>query len=119
MPAAGTAVSAEPAGDVPFAGNAIPDVETANLLTHLDNFADILVADLHRYRNRLARPVVPFPDVDVGTADRRLSNADHDVVVPHLGGLDVGEREAGRTREFGQRLHHVRPLFGSGHVHGP
>ena len=71
-----------------------PMLEAAHLLPHLDDLADVFVADLHRHGNRLLRPVVPLPDVDVGAADRGLADPDHHVVVPDLGLLDVGQARA-------------------------
>ena len=105
MPAPGAAIAAEAAGDVALARHAVAEAETAHLLPHLDHFAHIFVADLHRHGNRLLRPVVPFPDVDVGAADRGLADPDHDVVVPDLGLLHAGEREPRGALELRQCLH--------------
>ena len=96
MAPAGTAITAEAAGDVPFSRDAVPDLEAAYFLTHLDDFTDVFVADLHRHLNRLRRPVVPFPNVDVGAADRGLANANEDVVMADFGFLDASERQTGR-----------------------
>src|SRR5207344_265680 len=76
MPAPGAAVAAEAAGDVPLARDAVADAEAAHFLSHLDDLADVFVADLHRHGNGLLRPVVPFPDVNVGAADRGLADPD-------------------------------------------
>src|SRR5207244_8760585 len=64
------AVATEAAGDVPFSGNAVADLEPAHLLTHLDDLADIFVADMHRHRDRLRRPVVPILTIAGGPANR-------------------------------------------------
>ena len=103
----GAAVAAEAAGDVPLAGDAVADGEAAHLLPHLDDLADVLVADVHRHGDRLLRPVVPFPDVDVGAADRRLPDPDHHVVVADFGLLDAGQRQSRGALEFRQCLHRV------------
>ena len=89
-----------------FAGDAIADLEAAHLLAHLDDLADVFVTDVHRHRNRLLRPVVPLPDVDVGAADGGLADADHHVVVADLGLRHVGQRQAGRAFEFGKCFHY-------------
>ena len=107
VPAAGAAVAAEAAGDVALAGDAVADREAAHLDAHVDDLAHVLVAHLHRHGDRLLRPVVPLPDVHVGAADRRLADADEDVVVPHLGLLHAREREAGGAFELRERLHGV------------
>ena len=100
MAAPGAAVAAEAAGDVAFARHAIADREAAHFLAHVDDFAHILVADVHRHRNRLARPFVPVPDVHVGAADRRLADPYHHVVVADLGLLHLGQLEARRGLEL-------------------
>ncbi len=43
------------------------------------------VADHHRHRNGLLRPLVPVPDMNIGAADRRLLHLDQHVVRPDLG----------------------------------
>ena len=110
MPAARAAVAAEAAGDMPFAGDAVADREAADLLPQLDDFAHVFVADVHRHRDRLLRPVVPLPDMDVGAADRGLHDPDHHVVVADFGLLHVGQREARRALEFGKCFHSDSPL---------
>src|SRR5207244_3153670 len=86
--AAGAAIAAVPARDMPLAGYAVADTEAAHLRTHPDHLADILVPDVHSDRNRLTRPLVPLPDMNVGAADRRLADLDQQVVVTHLRFLD-------------------------------
>src|SRR5207245_9767438 len=88
----GTAIAAEAAGDLPFSRDAVADVEAAHFLTHLDDLTDVFVTDLHRHRNRLRRPIIPFPNVDIGAADRGLANADQDTVMAHFGFLAPRER---------------------------
>src|SRR5437870_3428948 len=46
------AVAAVTAGDMAFSGNAVADLEPAHLLPHLDDLADVFVADMHRHRYR-------------------------------------------------------------------
>src|SRR5690606_17512556 len=79
MSAPGAAIAAEAAGDVALARDSVADGEAAHLDAHVDDLADIFVADLHRHRNRLLRPIVPFPDVAIGAANRRLPDPDEDV----------------------------------------
>ena len=65
-----------------FSRDPIADLEPAHFLAHFDNRADIFVADVHRHWNRLCGPLVPLPDVDVGTADGCLANLDQHIVRP-------------------------------------
>src|SRR6202040_1265620 len=85
VPPPGAAIGAEPAGDVPFAGDAVADLESADFLAHLDDAPDVFVADVHRYRNGFLRPLVPFPDVHVGAAYCGLAYTNQDVVVAYFG----------------------------------
>ena len=85
VPAAGAAVAAVAAGDVALAGDAVADREAAHFAAERDDLAAVLVADLHRHRDRALRPGVPLVDVDVGAADGRLAHADQHVVRAGLG----------------------------------
>src|SRR6185369_4853910 len=103
--APGAAVAAEAAGDVAFARYAVADREAAHFLAHVDDLADVLMTDVHRHRNRLARPLVPVPDMHVGAADRCLADAYHHVVVADLGFFHLSQLEARRGFELGECLH--------------
>ena len=85
MPPAGHAVAAPAADDVALAAHEVAHREVADVRPEPDGLADELVADHHRHRDRLRRPLVPLVDVEVGAADPRLVNADQDVVDPDLG----------------------------------
>src|SRR4029079_12249310 len=99
------AVATEAASDVAFARYAVTDREAAHFLAHVDDLAHVLVADVHRHRNRLASPLVPVPDVHVGAADRRLADPYHHVVVADLGFFHLSQLEARRGLELGECLH--------------
>src|SRR5690606_25430853 len=89
VPAPGAAVAAVAAGDVAFAGDAVADLEALDFLADFHDLAYVFVADVHGHGNRARGPVVPFPDVDVGTADGGLPDADQQVVVPDDGLGDI------------------------------
>src|SRR5690348_1755823 len=107
MTAPGAAVTTEATRDVTFTGHTIADGEAAHLLTHLDDLTDIFVADVHRHWNRLLRPFIPLPDMDVGAADRGLADADEDIVMADFGPLHARQSEAGRAFELGEGFHCV------------
>src|SRR6185295_11242578 len=109
-PSPGAAVAAEAARDVTLARDAVADREAAHFLADLDDLADVLVADVHRHRNRLLRPLVPLPDVDIRATDRRLLDADHDVVVADFRLVHLRQRESGSAFEFCECLHHGSTL---------
>src|SRR5690606_25142628 len=73
--------------------------------------ADIFVADLHRHGDGLLRPIVPFPDVAIGAADRRLPDPDEDVVVADLRLRHLGQGQARRPLQFRQSAHGHTAFF--------
>jgi hypothetical protein len=91
MPAAGPAITTMAAGDMAFARHSVAEFEATHLLSHLDDFAYILVSHMHRYRNGLLRPLIPFPDMDISSTDRRLSYADHHIVMADRGLLHLSQ----------------------------
>ena len=111
MPPPGAAIAAEAAGDVAFARDAVADGEAAHLGAHVDHLADIFMTHLHRHGDGLLRPFVPFPDMAVGAADRRLLDLDQHVVVADLGLRHVGQGEAGRPFQFRQSSHVQTAFF--------
>ena len=62
-----------------------PTCKRAHIGAELDDLAGIFVADRHRRRDRLLRPLVPVEDMDVGAADAGLVDLDQHVVRPDLG----------------------------------
>lgn len=92
-----------------FAGNAIANFEAAHFLSHLEDFTDVFVTDMHWHGNRFLRPFIPFPDMDVGPADGGLANSDEYVVVSDFRTLHARERKTGSTFEFGEGFHCVDP----------
>src|SRR6202035_4870314 len=105
MPTPCTTVAAEAAGDMAFARHAVADREATHFLPHLDNFAHIFVTHMHGHGNGLLRPLVPFPDMDVGAADGRARDADHHVVMADFRLLDASQRQARCMFQFCQCFH--------------
>jgi len=103
--AAGAAVAAVAAGDVAFAGDALADLEALHFRAHAGDDADVLVADVHRHRDGLLRPLIPVPDMDVGAADRGLGDLDQQVVRADLGHRHVGHLQTRRRLQFGKCFH--------------
>ena len=81
MAASGTTITAIATSNMALTGDAITNGKAAHFLAHLNNFAHILMADMHGYWNCFLCPLIPFPNVDVGTADRGFFNLDHHIVV--------------------------------------
>src|SRR5262249_59904296 len=74
------AVPAMAADDVPLAGNDVAFVEVVHVRADLDDAADELMADDQGHGDGLARPRVPFPDVQIGPADAGAQDLDEDIV---------------------------------------
>jgi hypothetical protein len=89
--AAGQAIAAAAAHDVAFAADNLPRLEVVDVRTDGCDFADELVTDHKRHGDRLARPLVPFIDVEIGAANSSHQYADQYVVDAGLGGWDVFE----------------------------
>ena len=95
MPAAGQAISAAAADDVPFAADDVAEVEILDVGADRDDPADELMPDDQRHGNRLLRPGVPVVNVDVGAADARAIDLDQHVVDADLGHGHVFEPQTG------------------------
>ena len=107
MPAAGPAVATDATGDVSFSRDPVTDFEAFDLAAALDDLAAEFMADVHRHRDRVLRPLVPLEDVDVGTADRGPPNLDQHVVVADLRHSDVFHPYAALGLSFNQCFHQV------------
>ena len=105
VPAPRAAIAAMPADDVAFARDALADAKPAHLLAHRLDHADVFVADVHRHRDRLLRPLVPVVDVHVGAADRGLADADEHVVRADRGLGRLGHPDAGLALHLRKRPH--------------
>ena len=86
-------------------GHTIADLEAAYLDTDIDDFATEFVADGHWHRDRGTSPVIPFVDVDIGTANRRPIDLDQDIVVADRRCGDVFHPDAAFRFCFYQRFH--------------
>ncbi|MCY1356045.1 hypothetical protein D9M69_424840 [compost metagenome] len=108
MPAAGAAVAAFAADDMALARHPLADMVLGDGRADLGDLAHELMADDHRHRDGLLRPLVPVPDVHVGAADRRFLHLDQHVVRADLRHRHPLHPEAFFRLRFHQRLHHVR-----------
>src|SRR5579862_2769429 len=96
------AVPAASANHVAFAADNISRMQIHDIRAHLRDFADELVADDCRYRNRGLRPLVPIVDVQVGPANAREQDADFYVVDARHGLRNVLKPQAARAVTFDQ-----------------
>jgi hypothetical protein len=107
MPSARATVAAFAADDMTFARDPLADMVLGDRRADLSNLADELVADYHRHRNGLLRPLVPVPDMHVRAADGGFLHLDQHVVRPGFGHRHMLHPEADFRFCFNERLHHV------------
>ena len=80
MPPTGQTIAAMSAGNMTFADDKIALGKPADIAADAINFADELVPDRHRDRDRFLCPRIPVVNMDIGPADRCLERANEDVV---------------------------------------
>ena len=90
----GETVAAAAADHVPFPADNVAREEIGHIGAHRFDPSDKLVADRHRHRNRLLRPLVPLVDVDIGAANAGLQYADQNVVNADFRGGDIFEPQS-------------------------
>src|SRR5580765_431705 len=105
MTPAREAVSAMAANDMAFAADNLPGKKVFHVGTNLNDLADELVADDHRHRNGLLRPIVPFIDVDIGAANTGAVDPDKNVVNADFGFGNVFEPKTGFGFPFYKSFH--------------
>ena len=76
---AGMAVTAMVAGNVPFARDALADMQPCHAFAERGDFADIFMTDGHGRLDVLLRPRIPVVDVDIRAADGGLVDLDEDL----------------------------------------
>src|ERR1700691_1619047 len=80
VPPSCQAIAAAATDHMPLATHDIAWIEVVDVRAHSDDLPDKFVPDGHRHRNRLLRPGVPLVDMNVGTTDAGISNANQNVV---------------------------------------
>src|ERR1700694_1315030 len=103
--AAGHAVAALAADDVPFRADDLVRVDVHHVLAQLHDFADELVADHQGWIDGVLRPLVPAVDVKIGAADAGPQDADQHLAGTRLRLRHVLEPQARFPLRFDQGLH--------------
>ena len=103
--AAGQAVAALAADQVPFAADDIADLEVLDVASQFNDSPHEFVSDHHRDGHGLLGPGVPVVDVYVRSADSRTEDFDEDVVDPDLRHGYVFQGQAGLRFRLDQRFH--------------
>jgi hypothetical protein len=103
---AGSAEQASTIDDVPFRRHPVADADIRHELPDLGDVTRELVADRDRWLHAALCPIVPFIDVDVGSADPCPAHPDEHLVIPDRRLRNVLQREP-RTRAFFHQRFHV------------
>ena len=82
MTTSGETVAASSADDVALAADDHAGLEIGDVRSDGGDLADEFVADDEGNRDGRARPVIPIVDMDIGTANACLQDADQNVVDP-------------------------------------
>ena len=80
MTAAGHAVSTATAHDMPFGADNITHLKIVNIVTHINNLADKLMANRHRRTNRLLCPFVPVINMHIRSANGRFQGLNQNII---------------------------------------
>ena len=73
------------------------------------DLADELMADDHRHGNGFPRPIVPFPDVDIGAANAGAHHADENIIDTDFRPRHVFEPQSRFRLAFDESLHARSP----------
>src|SRR6266576_51515 len=88
------AIPAAAADDVALAADKFSRMEVGDVRADLNHFANKFMADHEWQGNGGPRPVIPFVDVQVGTADSGHENSDQDIINAGLGSWNLPEPQA-------------------------
>ncbi|MDI2023874.1 hypothetical protein PJL18_04423 [Paenarthrobacter nicotinovorans] len=112
LAASGAAVAADSADYVPFAGDAVADLDVADVLADFNYFTVELVACDQGGFDDALRPGVPALDVEVRAADSGGHHADLDVACARFRFRTVDEFETGVGSGFVESLHGIPHCWG-------
>ena len=109
MPAPGKTVSAPTADHVTLAADDFPRVEVRYIVAGLDDLADKLVADDHRYRYSFPGPGIPVVDMKIRSTNGCLQYPDQYVIGTDRGHRRVLQPQAGLRVSFAECFHDSLP----------
>ena len=121
VPAPGPAVAAGVADHMALARNPLTDPILGGRLAAIDDLAAELVTHDHGHGHRLGRPFIPFPDMHIRAADRRLPDLDQHFVRTGFGHRHMLHPKPFLWPGFHQGLHFIAhvasPLWKTSHRH--
>ena len=102
---AGATIAAYAAGNVTFRRHPIANRKSFDFAATLDNLAEKLVTNCGGNFDRVARPVVPLINMDVGAANSSAFDANQNVVMPNRRSGYVLHPDAAFGFGLDQRFH--------------
>ena len=109
VPTPSPTIPTVPTRDVAFTRHPLPDLEASNMAADLGNLSDEFMADNHRHWDGTLRPLIPFVDVDIRSADGRLANLDEEVIRTDLRFRYILHPDANFRFGFHQGFHWITP----------
>ena len=105
----GPAVAAVTARDVPFRGDPLTWLDDVDLRPDRFHDAHEFMTDCHGKGDRGLGPIVPFHDVEIGSADRRLGHPHQSVVGSGRWRLDIFQPDSRLGARFHEGSHGTTP----------
>ena len=109
VPSSGQTVSAAATDDMTFPAHNVTGEEIVDIRPYSDNLTDKFVPDGHRHFDGLLRPFIPFVDMNIGSADSRVADANQHVVDADRRFRNVFQPEAPFRPALDQCLHLALP----------
>ncbi len=103
----GAAVEADAAGDVALGGHVVALLDVAHRAPGGNHRPAQLVPERERWPDTLGRPLIPAPDVQVGSADGGGLDPDEDLVLTGRRYRDLVERQARAGLALADRAHRL------------
>ena len=107
MAPASEAIAAMAADQMPFAGDQIACLKMFDVAAHRRDCAHKLMADNHRWTNRLLRPGIPLIDVYIRPADGCSKDFDQNIIDARLRNGDFLQNQTRRGGLFDNSAHFI------------
>ena len=88
-----------------FAADHFARMKIVDIRAHFHNFTHEFMPYSHWHRDRGARPVIPFINVQIGTADTRVADTDQNVVNANVRFRNIQQTEPGCGLRFDKSFH--------------
>src|SRR5665647_1091873 len=101
------AVAAHAAEEMAFTSHPVTHPDIGHPRSCFLHITHILMSDCHRHLNGSLRPLIPFVDMQIGTADSRLFNLYDDIVVSRFRDRHLLHPKSLRSLSLNKSLHFI------------